>query len=421
MSIKTKVRELLKGIKSFLKEYRTLLVFLLLIVGITFGLSRLVLADTVTVKYKFPHWEKERSFSIRKGSTIYLDPNSGYFKKDNNKRTKKIVLNNDLDLTNNYDINTNPYAVARQNDSQDDLISKTEAPAWGKNTTFSSIKTMQEMTPDICKNETIPTKDARETTTIHSVDTNLVPEARLKDTRDNRYYKVRKLADGSCWMVDNLVYAKIGALSPADSDVADNNFALNDAEIRAEEGDKWKYTEYDHILIYNKSSYALNGWRKTRLSDGSISMKAIYKDLSLKRYGNFYTWSTATAGSYEHGAKSSICPKGWQLPLGGGYSFNPKSYSRLFRTYGFTSSFDYNFVNRGKETTLSSPMDFSLAGQYFGEDGKVYNIDRNAAYWVRDDRGIALTLTLNERSDVLINVRQRFSADYGLSMRCVAR
>lgn len=382
----------------------------------TFGLSRLVLADTVTVKYKLQHWKEERSFNVSKGSTIYLDPNSGYFKKDSDKRTKKIVLNNDLDLTNNYDTNINPYAVARQNDSKDDLISKAETPVWGKNTTFSSIRTMQEMTPDICKNETTPTKDARETTTMHSVDTNLIPEARLKDTRDNRYYKVRKLADGNCWMVDNLVYAKAGALSPADSDVEDNNFVLNDAEIRAEEGDKWEATEYNHILIYNKSSYALNGWYKTRLSDGSISMKAIYKNLSLKRYGNLYTWSTAMAGSRY---KSSICSKGWQLPLGmsGG-----QSYAMLFRAYGFTSTYNTYFVNREKETTLSSPMNFSLAGQYFGDDGKVYNIDRNAAYWVRSGKEFALTIAFNERSDTLINVQQRFPvAIYGASVRCVAR
>ncbi len=179
------------GIKSFLKEHKALPILLLLVVGLTFGLSRLVLADTVTLKYKDEN-SNEQILTLNKGTTIYLDPNFGYFKKDNDKKTKKITLISDLDLTYQYYIDAEPYAVAKQSDPKYDMY------AWGKNTTFASIRTMQEMNSTICANETTPTKYAVNTTVDHSTNTNLVPEARLKDTRDNKYYTVRKLADGNC-------------------------------------------------------------------------------------------------------------------------------------------------------------------------------------------------------------------------------
>ncbi len=137
----------------------------------------------MTLKYKDEN-SNEQSLALNKGSTIYLDPNFGYFKKDNDKRTKKLTLNTDLDLTNNDDINTNPYAVVRIIDTKEALMPES---TWGQNTTFSSIRTMQEMNSTICSNETTPTKDAVNTTAVHSTNTNLVPEARLKDTRDNKY------------------------------------------------------------------------------------------------------------------------------------------------------------------------------------------------------------------------------------------
>ncbi len=189
-------KPIFKASFNFVKERRTLPILLLLIVGLSFGLSRLVLADTVTLKYKDEN-SRRLGLTLKKGSTIYLDPNFGYFKKDKDKRTKKLSLSANLDLTNNEDINANPYIVAKTNDPKVDLLNKGHESTWGKNTTFSSIRTMQEMTPTICKAETTPTKAAVNTTLVHSTNTNLVPEARLKDTRDNKYYTVRKLADGN--------------------------------------------------------------------------------------------------------------------------------------------------------------------------------------------------------------------------------
>ena len=367
----------IKKIGNYLKEHRTLPMLTLLAVGLTFGLSRLVLADTVTLKYKDEN-SNTQSFTLNKGSTIYLDPNFGYFKKDNNKRTKKLTITSDLDLTNNEDINTNPHIVAKASDPKG--AAGTDK-AYGKNTTFSSIRTMQEMNSTICKAETTPTKDAVNTTAVHSTNTNLVPEARLKDTRDNKYYTVRKLADGNCWMTDNLAYAKAGKLG-GDSDTTgnNNNFFINDSDIYTKGGEKWKY-EDDKKFIYDRketsynsttktnTSFPLKGWRKTRLSNGSISLKAIYDTEANPLYGNLYTWHTATAGTGTYSMKtdgdnatSSICPRGWRLPQNDG---NNSYQNLLFTSYGLKN-------DKISSTKMrSSPLDFSFAGFYSYGDGRV--------------------------------------------------
>ena len=413
----------IKKIGNYLKEHRTLPILTLLAVGLTFGLSRLVLADTVTLKYRDEN-SKTQNLTLNKGSTIYLDPNFGYFKKDNNKRTKKLTLNTNLDLTNNKDISVNPHIVAKQSDPKGATGSD---KAYGKNTTFSSIRTMQEMTPAICKAETTPTKAAVNTTATHSTNTNLVPEARLKDTRDNKYYTVRKLADGNCWMTDNLAYAKAGTLSPPESDIINTSFSLTSSDIYTKEGEKWKYDE-DKKFIFDRldptytsttktnTSFTLKGWRKTRLSNGDISLKAIYDAKINPLYGNLYTWHTATAGtgtySMEEGdATSSICPRGWRLPQNDGTS----SYNNLlFTSYGLQN-------NSGSSTKMrSNPLDFSFAGGYYYDDGRVYNTGGLGHYWSSSVRSSYGAWYLNFDSSYVSPQRWDLKAG-GLSVRCVAR
>ena len=420
----------IKKIGNYLKEHRTLPILTLLAVGLTFGLSRLVLADTVNLKYKDEN-ANEQSLTLNKGSIIYLDPNFGYFKKDNTKQTKKLTLNADLDLTNNEDINTNPHIVAKANDPKGAAGSDS---TYGQNTTFSSIRTMQEMNPTICKAETNPTKEAVDTTTTHSTNTNLVPEARLKDTRDNKYYTVRKLADGNCWMTDNLAYAKVGTLKPEDSDVQDESFSIASSDIYTKDGEEWESTDDKKFIfdrpdpVYSSTSkpkpnFILTGWRKTRLSDGNISLKAIYGIKAKPLYGNLYTWHTVTAGSgtynmgnYDDSASSSICPKGWRLPP----NDDANSYNNLlFTSYGLKSD------STSSTKMRSSPLDFSFAGDYGYYDGRVDGAgDFGVGGCWSSTAGSSYDSYSAYRlysSSTYVYPQHWNSKAYGLSVRCVAR
>ena len=60
-----------------------------------------------------------------------------------------------------------------------------------------------------CSASYTPTASATITTTSKTFNGDLVPEATLTDTRDGNTYTVRKLADGNCWMTDNLRLIKL--------------------------------------------------------------------------------------------------------------------------------------------------------------------------------------------------------------------
>lgn len=107
----------------------------------------------------------------------------------------------------------------------------------------------------------------------------------LKDTRDNSIYNIGKLADGKCWMRNNLKIID-KTITSADSDVS-SDFTIPSSSLT----DDWH--EMDAPRAYKSSTAA---------------------------YGTYYNWYTATAGtglSTTAGgldAPSSVCPKGWKLP-----------------------------------------------------------------------------------------------------------
>ena len=78
------------------------------------------------------------------------------------------------------------------------------------NQTFFTITKMQEMTPEICNAVTTPVVGAQyeDTTGAYAGNPNFVPTRVLLDDRlsdgQRISYTVRKLADGKCWMTENL-------------------------------------------------------------------------------------------------------------------------------------------------------------------------------------------------------------------------
>lgn len=151
------------------------------------------------------------------------------------------------------------------------------------------ISSMQEMTYEVCENTTTPLNDASgiDTTGEHRGDNSFVPSKTLVDTRDNSSYTVRKLADGRCWMTENLRIIN-KTISSEDSNLPPGETYAVPASNNASFG----YT-------YNVDSAYLDS-----------------------TYGGYYSFYAATAGkggtSLASGnATGDICPKGWRLPTGG--------------------------------------------------------------------------------------------------------
>ena len=208
--------------------------------------------------------------------------------------------------------------------------------------TMSEISTMQEMTPEFCASVTMESPGNT---------------ARLKDERDGKYYWVAKLADGNCWMTQNLeLDLKSGQLlEPQTSNVSSNwdprsttytsasRGENNDAAIQSwnlgkvvwktpnsesycGETNLWGEGGIANFFDSSCSTYWQNvssGWTPMTeyRSDG------IAYDVATKTYdthylaGNFYSFAAASASGL-----GSICPNGFKLPTSGDFDNLAKAY-----------------------------------------------------------------------------------------------
>ena len=164
----------------------------------------------------------------------------------------------------------------------------------------------------------------------------------LKDTRDNSTYKVGKLADGNCWMAENL-HVSNRKLTSTDSDVTldfDLGTFFDTMDIQS---------EMEKFFTENP------GATEAEMQDSMIK-KSAYID---KTYGGYYTAATLYGGlenfglslsEFESGngtVKTSLCPKGWKLPTAHEYEVLGGAYANL------------------STSMLGEPFNAPLSGDYY--------------------------------------------------------
>ena len=235
-----------------------------------------------------------------------------------------------------------------------------------------TISNMQQMNPNICKANTTPNRTATtlDTDGSHHGDPNYVPTKTLVDTRDNNTYTVSKLADGKCWMTQNLrIIDK--TITPADSNVTAN---------------------------YTIPASSINGFNAYNTNNAYLD----------SIHGGYYTWTTATAGTGTtalsangHNTTVSICPKGWRLPTSGASG----EFQALYNNYNSSSSI------------MSAPAKFSLSGatynnSYFEGEGSYWSSTVSSIY-----KAYYLGLTT---SDVNPSRDDHGYMLNGFSVRCIA-
>ena len=173
----------------------------------------------------------------------------------------------------------------------------------------------------------------------------------LTDTRDGNVYAVAKLADGKCWMIENL---RLDAENSREDENIGKAQGYGDATASAQ-GNLGKFIGLaDSENDYFSTSVVANSHYSTSNSNGKININSnsdyspAYRmprynnsntDRSLNAspsasgsgstqyqwygYGNYYSWPAAMANtgyltsySDSDATGTSICPKGWRLPLG---------------------------------------------------------------------------------------------------------
>ncbi|MBQ3353478.1 InlB B-repeat-containing protein [Candidatus Saccharibacteria bacterium] len=166
----------------------------------------------------------------------------------------------------------------------------------------------------------------------------------LTDQRDGQTYAIAKLADGQCWMIENLrleaegssdstlaqgfgasaTYGDFTGLATAESanfttnpPVANSLYSTDGSTTNTIKGGNSSYY-YARMPRYNNTNTS------ARASSPTSGSTSIYS------YGNYYTWAAAMAnvkqytgptgtddeGKTSETAKTSLCPTGWRLPYG---------------------------------------------------------------------------------------------------------
>lgn len=225
------------------------------------------------------------------------------------------------------------------------------------------IATMQEMTPAVCDATTTPLATATEVTYTQTSDNTKIPRTILRDARDNKLYLVSKLADGKCWMSQNLALDLDSSVALT-SDTTDLNTVSSWTPGNSTSTDintfnlvyDYSLGEYgEYVDLYGAKSYRPADAYKYFVNGTTPSSTPSTNDgkSEWESAGNYYNWLAATAG---HGAKlyeqynsgdyptpkalDSICPKGWRLPVTGEY----EAYVDDARDLAYTYPYDTQWV-----------------------------------------------------------------------------
>ncbi len=258
-------------------------------------------------------------------------------------------------------------------------------------------------------------------------------EAQLKDTRDGKYYWVGKLADGKCWMTQNLDLDLF-----SDAGLVDASSDLNSKTFWNPEHSTVNSADSSTILADNagQRSWSLGDYRITNptisSSCGSGKNSAANCPSQFTAYatpttangdanahyilGNHYQWNAATAGSgawiTDGQAQDSICPKGWRLPESN--TTTPGSFTGLIIAGNIDSnvskltSAPYYFTRSGYiNQNASSLFDLAGSGGYYWSSTP--NSNSYSTYYLAFDGDSSLYTSAS-------NYRQG-----GFSIRCIAR
>ena len=282
----------------------------------------------------------------------------------------------------------------------------------------------------------------------------------LTDTRDNNVYTVARLADGKCWMVENLRLDNEATISTSNThNPLNTNGTVNlkidyangtTANHLASTKDSWCTNSnaacYDQTMLNtNNTNIGGKNASNTDLIPGYNTNTATAQWYG---YGNYYNWYSATAGNgtysfstNNNSVSGDLCPAGWHLPQGGqayaegntsgvNVTNDPSTY-RDFYNLGYTlvgTTAYENTPNNGNAHYNGSnysnlfrtfPNNFVYSGYFNGSSAGTRG--SSGFYWSSSAGGSGLAYHLYLNSS---NVRPGTNSSYkyfGFSVRCISQ
>lgn len=248
----------------------------------------------------------------------------------------------------------------------------------------------------------------------------------LKDTRDNNVYAVAKLADGKCWMIENLRLDNTASHN-SDGTLA-QGYASNFIGLANPESAHFDGNDGTANSIYSTDgstavritgmyvNYRIPRYNNTNTSSRYSGTSDYYGDSNTYSYGNYYTWAAAIAdtGYYNTDGQSvtttSICPTGWHLPTGGSSG----------EAYTLNTAVNAGATDTAASNVLRSyPNNFLVSGEKSNATG-FYARGNWGSHWTPmvEDQFFAYTFEVGTYFvDPAISSR---SKSFGYSIRCVA-
>ncbi len=254
----------------------------------------------------------------------------------------------------------------------------------------------------------------------------------LTDTRDGNVYTVARLADGQCWMVENLRLDSTTTIATTDTNNplhdANNNVTLKIdyanntiANHLAATNNSW-CTDYSQACI----DQTMLNTNNTNSSDTGLSASHNTSTNAVKwsSYGNYYNWYSATAGNGTYNKSSDntdgdLCPTGWHLP----YGDSGNSGTNIGNTAG---GFYYlgNIMSATSNNAVSSvkwrafPNNFIYSGYWSGSSAYERGVD--GSYWSSSAENNYSAYSLYLNSSRVYPGTTYLRKQNSFSVRCVA-
>ncbi len=169
----------------------------------------------------------------------------------------------------------------------------------------------------------------------------------LADPRDYRTYRVRKLADGKCWMIDSLKFGgNYGDTDGCSANSGVGNYGSGGSQNATMAQETFATGYYGHCR-------AINSTYNNYLYDWVAALQS-----TLAYYGSSTTFTPPQQG---------ICPTGWHLPSGN----TSGEYGTLVSAYN-NSSTDILDASKGN---------FALSGDAYYSSGSLIHQGIYGLYW----------------------------------------
>ena len=257
----------------------------------------------------------------------------------------------------------------------------------------------------------------------------------LTDQRDGQTYAVARLADDTCWMIENL---RLEADDSSDSTLAQGFGGVFTGLADAESANFTNSTTANSLYstdgsTTNTISGSNQDYRFPRYNNQNTQSRASSPtggSNNIYSYGNYYTWSAAKANterltsySASEAATTSLCPAGWRLPYGrntgngavaGGFSYLDK---QLGGTGANSSSSTTPTGKVMSEAWRSYPNNFLYSGLFFASSAEDRGNSGN--YWSSTAYSIYYSYRLSLSGSNVNPGTNNYLRYNGYSIRCV--